>query len=130
MKVYGMGRLVRDPEVNATGNTKYARFSIACDRRFKRDGQPDADFFNCISFGKQADFVEKYLKKGTKIMITGRVEINSYTNREGQKVNTPQITCEEIEFAESKAAQNTSRKTPENDYVSIPDNAGDELPFV
>lgn len=127
MKVMGMGRLTRDPEMTETANTRIARFSLACDRKFKREGQPSADFFNCVVFGRQADFVEKYLKKGTKIEISGRLEMNTYTNKEGNRVSTPQITCEDIEFAESKAA-NTNNA---NNYVNIPDSAnGDELPFI
>ena len=107
-KVILMGRLTRDPEIRYSGGDNslaIARFSIAVDRRFKRQGdQADADFFNCTAFGRQAEFVEKYLHQGTKILLSGRVQNDNYTNREGQKVYSVQIIAEEIEFAESKAA--------------------------
>ena len=104
-KVILMGRLTRDPEVSSsTTGTTFARYSIAVDRRFKRDGEPDADFFNCTSFGKQAEFVERYLKKGTKVVVSGRLQNNNYTNKEGQKVYDVRIMVEDIEFAESKNA--------------------------
>ena len=104
-KVIMIGRLTRDPEVSSSASgTAFARFSIAVDRRFKREGEPDADFFNCTSFGKQAEFVERYLKKGTKVVVTGRIQNDNYTNKEGQKVYSVRIMVEEIEFAESKNA--------------------------
>ena len=104
-KVILMGRLTRDPEMRygASGNG-VASFSIAVDRRFKREGQPDADFFNCTAFGKQGEFVEKYLHKGTKIVLDGEIQNNNYTNKEGQTVYNVQIIANSIEFAESKAA--------------------------
>lgn len=101
-----MGRLTRDPEVrysSGESSTAVARFSIAVDRRFRRDGQDTADFFDCNAFGRQAEFVEKYLRKGTKIVLQGRIENNNYTNREGQRVYGMRIVTENIEFAESKA---------------------------
>ena len=105
-KVILMGRLTRDPDVRYGGpnNTAVARFSIAVDRRFKRDGQPDADFFDCRAFGKRGEFVEKYLKKGTKIVIDGEIQNNNYTNKDGQIVYGTQIVVENVEFAESKRA--------------------------
>lgn len=108
-KVILMGRLTRDPEIRyggADNQLAIARFSLAVDRRFKRQGDDvTADFFNCTAFGKQAEFVERYLKQGTKILLSGRVQNDNYTNREGQKVYSVQIIAEEIEFAESKSAQ-------------------------
>ncbi len=106
-KVMLMGRLTRDPEVRygQGGNqTAVARFSIAVDRRFKREGQPDADFFNCTAFGKQAEFVERYLHKGTKMVVIGSIQNDNYTNRDGQKVYSVQVIVDELEFAESKNA--------------------------
>jgi len=106
-KVILMGRLTRDPEVRYSQGataTAVARFSVAVDRRFKRDGEPDADFFNCTCFGKQAEFVEKYLHKGTKVVLTGRIQNDNYTNKEGQMVYSVRVMVEEIEFAESKNA--------------------------
>ena len=106
-KVILMGRLTRDPEVRysqGASQTAVARFSVAVDRRFKREGEPDADFFNCTAFGKQAEFIERYLHKGTKIVLSGRVQNDNYTNKEGQMVYSVRIMVEEIEFAESKNA--------------------------
>ena len=129
-KVIMMGRLTRDPEVSSsTSGITFARFSIAVDRKIKVEGQPDADFFTCTSFGKQAEFVERYLKKGTMILITGRLQNDSYTNKEGQKVTSTKIMTEEVEFAESKKDGQTEQRTENNDFLSIPDGIADELPF-
>ena len=106
-KVILMGRLTRDPEVRysqGASATAVARFSVAVDRRFKREGEPDADFFNCTSFGKQAEFVERYLHKGTKVVLSGRIQNDNYTNKEGQMVYSVRVIVDEIEFAESKNA--------------------------
>ena len=132
-KVLMIGRLTRDPEVRysqGTNQMAIARFSIAVDRRWKREGEPDADFFNCTAFGKQAEFIEKYLHKGTKVLISGRVQNDNYTNKDGQKVYAVQIMIEEIEFAESKNAGQQDRPAYTNDgFMSIPDGAEEELPF-
>ncbi|MCD8327192.1 MAG: single-stranded DNA-binding protein [Lachnospiraceae bacterium] len=106
-KVILMGRLTRDPEVRysqGASQTAVARFSIAVDRRFKREGEPEADFFNCTAFGRQAEFVEKYLHKGTKMLVTGRIQNDNYTNRDGQQVYSVRVMVDELEFAESKNA--------------------------
>ena len=129
-----MGRLTRDPEVsysNADNSIALARFNLAVDRRFKRTGDSaEADFFNCITFGKQAEFVEKYLKKGTKILLTGRIQNNNYTNKEGQKVYSMQIIAEEMEFAESKSAPGRAEPQSGDGFMNIPDGMEDEeLPF-
>lgn len=134
-KVIMTGRLTRDPEIRTSGNTQIARFSLAVDRRFKREGEPDADFFNCTAFGKTAEFVEKYLTKGIKVNLVGRVENNNYTDKEGNKVYSVQILVEEIEFAESKnASQGQSKEanvTPESGFMTIPDDVDDDnLPFA
>lgn len=130
-KVIEMGRLTRDPEISSSNSgTTFARFSIAVDRRFKREGEPDADFFNCTAFGKTAEFVEKYLKKGTKVLVTGRLQNNNYTNKEGQKVYDVRIMVEEMEFAESKKdGQQNAQEAPGNDFLNIPDGLVEELPF-
>lgn len=142
-KVIMMGRLTRDPEVRysqGASQTAIARFSIAVDRRFKREGEPDADFFNCTTFGKQAEFVEKYLRQGTKIVLSGRVQNDNYTNKDGVKVYSVQVIVDEIEFAESKnSATNSgefraeSRPNPSQaageGFMSIPDGIEEELPF-
>ena len=144
-KIILLSRLVRDPEVRYSQgekSTAIASFSIAVNRKFKREGEPEADFFNCTAFGRQAEFVEKYLKQGTKILLSGRVQNNNYTNKEGQKVYSVQIMVEEIEFAESKAASegsgtptNTPSFNPEgvtdpNGFYNIPDSLAEELPFA
>ncbi len=135
-KVIMMGRLTRDPEVRYGGasNIAIARYSIAVDRRFKRDGDPDADFFTCVSFGKQGEFVEKYLRKGTKVVIEGELRNNNYTNKEGQKVYSVEINVNSVEFAESKnASGNSAAPTPVGDtgngFMSIDDGIEDEIPF-
>ncbi len=147
-KVIMMGRLARDPEVRYGGqnNSAIARYSIAVDRRFKREGQPTADFFNCVSFGKQAEFVEKYLRKGTKIVLEGELQNNNYTNKEGQTVYGMQILVSGLEFAESKgsgsgqasgadsgnaaSAQSSAQPAYDEDgFMNIPDGLDDELPF-
>ncbi|MEE3420378.1 MAG: single-stranded DNA-binding protein [Lachnospiraceae bacterium] len=105
-KVILMGRLTRDPEVRySQGATPVAvaRFSLAVDRRFKREGQPEADFFDCTAFGKTAEFAEKYLHKGTKMVVEGRLQNDNYKNREGVMIYRTQIVVENMEFAESKA---------------------------
>ena len=131
-KVIMMGRLTREPEVSSsTSGTTFARFSIAVDRKFKKEGDPDADFFNCTSFGKQAEFVERYLKKGTKVVVTGRLQNNNYTNKDGQKVHDVRIMCEEVEFAESKNSSDSSNSGSADvtDFTNIPEGLVEELPF-
>lgn len=141
-KVILMGRLTRDPEVRygaGENSTAVARYTIAVDRRFKRDGEQSADFISCVTFGRNAEFAEKYLRQGTKIVLTGRIQTGSYTNRDGQKVYTTDIVVEEQEFAESKAAtagnggqNNYSRPAAAADaegFMNIPDGIDDELPF-
>ena len=137
-KVILMGRLTRDPEVRYTQGDNamaIARYSLAVDRRFKRDGEPDADFINCVAFGKAGEFAEKYLKKGTKIAVVGRIQTGSYTNKDGQKVYTTDVVVEEQEFAESKnsGSSDNNQSTPANkntDFMNIPDGIDDtELPF-
>lgn len=106
-KVILMGRLTRDPEVRYSAGENslaIARYTLAVDRRFKRDGEASADFISCVSFGRTAEFAEKYFRQGLKIAVTGRIQTGSYTNREGQKVYTTEVVVEEQEFAESKAA--------------------------
>ena len=136
-KVILMGRLTRDPEVRYTQGDNamaIARYSLAVDRRFKRDGEPDADFINCVAFGKSGEFAEKYLKKGTKIAVVGRIQTGSYTNKDGQKVYTTDVVVEEQEFAESKngGSSDNNQSAPANkntDFMSIPDGIDEELPF-
>ena len=136
-KVILMGRLTRDPEVRYTQGDNamaIARYSLAVDRRFKRDGEPDADFINCVAFGKSGEFAEKYLKKGTKVAVVGRIQTGSYTNKDGQKVYTTDVVIEEQEFAESKnsGSSDNNQSAPANkntDFMNIPDGIDEELPF-
>ena len=138
-KVILMGRLTRDPDIRYTQSnsaqeqTCIARYSLAVNRRFNRDGEQKADFISCVAFGHQAEFTEKYLRKGTKIALTGRIQTGSYTNRDGQKVYTTDVVVEEQEFAESKAAGQTTQQNPtpvsEDGLMEIPDGLEEELPF-
>lgn len=133
-----MGRLTRDPEIRYGGanNTAVARYSLAVDRRFKQEGQPEADFFNVVSFGKAGEFVEKYLHKGTKIVIEGELHNNNYTNKDGQMVYGMNIVTRNIEFAESKSSHGTQdnpqpmpNAEAEGGWMNIPDGIDEELPF-
>lgn len=139
-KWIGMGRLTRDPEIRYTqGNDPMcvARYTLAVDRRVKKDGQDNADFIPCVAFGKGGEFVEKYCKKGTKLAVSGRIQTGSYTNRDGQKVYTTEIVIEEQEFAESKAAQSGQQNTQPakaeegmDGFMNIPEGLDESLPFV
>lgn len=141
-KVILMGRLTRDPEVRYTqrdsDTSAVARFSLAVDRRFKRDGEQTADFINCVAFGKTGEFIEKYGHKGTKFVVEGRIQTGSYTNKDGQKVYTTDVVVEQVEFAESKASadgninENTYNSDSSTDagFMNVPDGVEDEgLPF-
>lgn len=112
-KVILMGRLTRDPEVRYSAGenaTAVGRYTLAVDRRFKQEGQQSADFISCVTFGRNAEFAEKYLRRGIKIAITGRIQTGSYTNKEGQKIYTTDVIVEEQEFAESKNASGSDRE--------------------
>ena len=137
-KVILMGRLTRDPDVRYTqGNEPMAiaRYTLAVDRKGrKQQGDVEADFISCVTFGKNAEFAEKYLKQGTKIAVVGRIQTGSYTNKDGIKVYTTDVVVEEHEFAESKASGgNATRPEPQTDadgFMNIPDGLEDEgLPF-
>ena len=147
-RVILMGRLTRDPNISYSqsgDNMAIARFTLAVDRRGRRqDGadQQTADFIGCVAFGRQAEFAEKYLRQGTKIAVTGRIQTGSYTNRDGQKVYTTDVVLDDIEFAESKNAQGgadgnysyqaPSRPAPSaagDGFMNIPDGIDEELPF-
>ena len=123
-KVMLMGRLTRDPEVRVTqdGQTTIAKFGIAVDRRGKED---KADFFNVTAFNKTAQFAEKYLKKGTKIALSGRLQLDEYTNKDGQKVTNVSVVAEEVEFCESKKTEDK----PKDGFMDVPKDLGEELPF-
>ena len=150
-KVILMGRLTRDPDVRYTAgenSTAVARYTLAVDRRFARRDENNsgqsADFIGCVAFGRSAEFAEKYLHQGTKIVVTGRIQTGSYTNRDGQKVYTTDVVVEDQEFAESKNADSGSRPTEngqnnrgrhnqpvdESGFMNIPEGIDDELPFA
>lgn len=141
-KVMLMGRLVRDPEVRYTQGENamaIARYTLAVDRRFKKNGEESsADFITCVAFGKPAEFVERYLRKGTKMAVAGRIQTGSYTNKEGQKVYTTEVVIEEQEFAESKNSSSSeggysnnvsSGASAGDGFMNIPDGIDEELPF-
>ena len=148
-KVILMGNLTRDPEIRYTqseNSLAVARFGLAVNRRFARQGETDVDFFNCTAFGKQAEFVEKYFKQGSRMLLSGRVQNDNYTKKTGEKVYSVQVIAEEIEFAERKstadanaaaaASQNNfGGGAPEpnaaasDDFMNIPDGIEDGLPF-
>ena len=149
-KVILMGRLTRDPEVRYSqgeNSTAIARYTLAVDRRFRRnnDGEQSADFINCVAFGRAAEFAEKYFRQGLKVIVTGRIQTGSYTNKDGQKVYTTDVFIEEQEFAESRAESEANRgafhqsapsqaaPSPSVDagdgFMNIPDGIDEELPF-
>ena len=139
-KVILIGRFVRDPEVRYTSNDKCcSTFNIAVDRKYKQEGQPEADFPRVIAWGKTAEFIEKYFRQGMKIVIEGRIQTGKYTNKEGQTVYTTDVVAESVEFAESKSASSNSNsskpaeskpKIDEDGWMNIPDDVDDEgLPF-
>ena len=148
-KVVLMGRLTRDPEVRYSQGENalaIARYTLAVDRRFKRDGEQSADFINCVVFGKSAEFTERYFRQGMRVTVCGRIQTGSYTNKDGQKVYTTDVIVEDQEFAESKSASagsdnggyrpamSQSRPEPASavasGFMNIPDGVEDEgLPF-
>ena len=133
-KVILMGRLTRDPEIRRTGednSTVVARYTLAVDRRVKKEGDNNADFINCVVFGKGAEVAENYLGKGIKIAVTGRIQTGSYTNKDGNKVYTTDVVVEEQEFCESKNSQGApAGPSPDDGFMNIPDDLDGELPFV
>ena len=129
-----IGRLTRDPEIRYTdGGASIARFGLAVDRRFKQENGADADFINIVSFGKTAEFIEKYFHKGMKIALNGRIQTGSYTDKYGKKVYTTDIVAENVEFCESKGtSSNNYAPAPasDGDFMNVPDGMDDgELPF-
>ena len=128
-----IGRLTRDPEVRYTdGGVSIARFSLAVERRFKQENGADADFINIVSFGKTAEFIEKYFHKGMKIALNGRIQTGSYTDKDGKKVYTTDIVAENVEFCESKGNSTnneSSAPTQDGDFMNVPDGIDEELPF-
>lgn len=140
-KVILMGRLTRDPEVRYSQGENpvaVARYTLAVDRRFHKEGEPTADFINCVAFGKLAEHAEKYYRQGIRITICGRIQTGSYTNKDGVKVYYTQVSVEEQEFAESKSSGSGSQSQPQpaplpgtgdDGFMNIPDGIDEELPF-
>ena len=139
-----MGRLTRDPEVRYSAGENamaIARFTLAVNRRFRRDGEQNADFISCVAFGKTAEFIEKYITQGRQICISGRIQTGSYTNKDGVRVYTTEVVVEEQEFAESKNSSGSDggytgggNRAPEpsgagDGFMNIPDGIDEELPF-
>lgn len=139
-KVILIGRLTRDPDVrytNGDGQKAVARYTLAVDRRYKREGEQSADFISCVAFGKNGEFVEKYLHQGTKIAIEGRIQTGSYTKQDGTKVYTTDVVVDAHEFVEKKSDAPASKTAPEpapdvsaDGFMSIPDGIDEELPFT
>ena len=146
-KVILMGRLTRDPDIRYSQGENamaVARYTLAVDRRFRREGEATADFINCVAFGKQAEHAERYYRQGLRVVVCGRIQTGSYTNRDGQKVYTTDVVVEEQEFAESKGSADVNRgnngfqaaapaPAPAFDagdgFMNIPDGIDEELPF-
>ncbi len=144
-KVILMGRLTRDPEMrnsNGESNTAIARYTLAVDRRYKREGDVTADFISCVAFGRSAEFAEKYFRQGLKVVITGRIQTGSYTNRDGNKVYTTDVVVEDQEFVEMRMAaaqrnrEESSQERPEpmpvdaGGFMTLPEDFDEELPFA
>ena len=122
-KIILAGRLTRDPEIRYAqqSNTAIARYTLAVDRQVKREGEPQADFLRCVAFGRTAEFAEQYLRKGTKIAVTGRIQTGSYTNSDGQRVYTTDVVIESQEFSENKAACAPAAQNSFADNTFMPD---------
>lgn len=125
-----MGRLTKDPNVAYKDELCIARFTLAVDRRKKKDSEQAADFISCVAFGKQGEFIEKYAKKGVKFCVTGRIQTGSYTNKDRQKVYTTDVVIEEMEFAESKKSSNEEIDHPvSEEFMDVTDDDIEGLPF-
>jgi single-strand DNA-binding protein len=135
-KVLLIGRLIKDVEMrySASNDTAIARYTLAVNRPFKREGEPEADFLPCVAFNKTAEFAEKYLAKGIRVAIEGRIQTGSYTNGKGKKVYVTEIVVERQEFLEKKTRHsqpeaNAAANNSENAFMDIPDGIDEELPF-
>ena len=130
-----LGRLARDPEVrhtNGDNSMAVARFTVACDRRTKKNEEHQADFISCVAFGKTAEFIERYFFKGSAIALTGSIQTGSYTNKEGNKVYTTDIIVDSVEFAGSKNDRGPAENQTKTDdgFMNIPDDIDEDLPFA
>ena len=144
-KVILMGRLTRNPDIRCSAGERdmtIARYTVAVDRRYKREGDVTADFISCVAFGRSAEFAEKYFRQGLKVVITGRIQTGSYTNRDGNKVYTTDVVVEDQEFVEMRMAaaqrnrEESSQERPEpmpvdeNGFMTLPEDFDEELPFA
>lgn len=130
-KVSIVGRICRDPEVRYTNGESpmaVARFTVACNRRIKKEGEQSADFIQCIAFGKTGEFIERYFFKGMAIGVSGRIQTGSYKNKDDQTVYTTEVVAEEVEFVESKNTNNSDAKKDDS-FMNIPEQIEEELPF-
>ena len=131
-KVCLMGRLTKDPDIRGEGTSLCARYTLAVDRRFTKDNEQQADFIPCVVFSKGAEFAEKYFKKGTKVVVTGRIQTGSYTNKEGAKIYTTDVIVEDQEFAESKSSgtqQENETVSKDDDFMDLTPEQKDDMPF-
>ena len=129
-KVILMGRLTKDPDMRGEGTALCARYTLAVDRKYSKEGEQQTDFIPCVVFAKGAEFAEKYLKKGTKVVVTGRIQTGSYTNKDGQKIYTTDVILDEQEFAESKAtSQQNSAPSADEDFMNLTPEQKDDMPF-
>ena len=128
-----IGRTTKDPDIRYTQSEQpmtIARFNLAVDRRFKKEGEQSADFISCVAFGKTAEFIEKYVFKGTKIAVEGRIQTGNYTNKDGVKVYTTDVVAENVEFAGAKTDSKSAAKESNDDFMNVADGLDDEgLPF-
>lgn len=132
-KVILLGRLTKDPDTRQAGETTVSRFNLAVNRRYKKEGGQDADFPNVVTFGKTAEFVSKYLHKGIKIALEGRIVTGSYKDKDGVTRYTTEVVAENVEFAESKKVDsdnNNSNSNTDNEWVNVDDAIAEDLPFV
>ena len=132
-KVVEIGRMVADPEIRYSQTENHmaiARFRVAVDRKYKKEGEPTADFVPCKAFGKTAEFIEKYFNKGRRIGIEGRLTSGSYTNQEGKTVYTLEVYVDNAEFVDDAPKKQTTEETTETDFMNIPEDINEELPFI
>lgn len=127
-KVILIGRLTKDADIRTTEKSTVARFTLAVDRRFKQDGGQAADFISCVAFGRTAEFISKYIRKGVKIALDGRIQTGDYTDKDGIKHYTTDVVAENVEFAESKKAEDAPPSAP-SDFIEVPEGIENDLPF-
>lgn len=128
-KIILIGRLTADPDVRIKGSTQWASFSLAVDRRFKKEGAPTTDFFNCVAFGKLAELFNQYVFKGSKIAISGEMQCDKYTDKEGNKRNSWQVVVGEMDFCESKKESAKAAMDSDEDFMELPEDLPEEVPF-